>query len=361
MKTMKKYLLILLIALLALTLGACSGSRRVAATGWSEITLKEDVAYFSYGPQVYALNIKTGTQKWLFPTETETGVDFYAAPVFADDGTQLIVASYDSNLYSIDPTNGRENWSFTAAENRYVAAPLVTDQGIFAPASDNKLYSVDLNGMPLWEPFETEDPIWASPAWSESCGCIYLVSMDHFLYAINPETGSQVWKSEDLGGPIVSRPAVSDSGLIIISTFNNEVIALDEVKHTIEWRFNTSDWAWASPVIDGEQVYVSDLSGTFYTLDLATGNLLWQLAPGGKIVSAPLVQDDLIYFSTDASSLVVVSKDGVVQRNLPMEGKLYASPASDGETLLLAPSEAEYFMIALNPNGTQIWGYPPAE
>jgi outer membrane protein assembly factor BamB len=361
MKKMKKYLLILLLALLALTLGACSGSRRVAATGWSEITLKEDVAYFSYGPQVYALNIKNGTQKWLFPTEAETGVDFYAAPVFADDGKQLIVASYNSNLYSIDPTNGREIWSFTAAENRYVAAPLVTDQGIFAPASDNKLYAVDLNGMPLWEPFETEDPIWASPAWSESCGCIYLASMDHFLYAINPETGSQVWKSEDLGGPIVSRPAVSDSGLIIVSTFNNEVVALDEVKHSIEWRFNTTDWAWASPVIDGEQVYISDLSGTFYALELATGNLLWQLQPGGGIVSAPLVLDDLIYISTDASSLVVVSKDGIVQRNLPMEGKLYASPASDGETLLLAPSEAEFYLIALNQNGTQIWGYPPAE
>jgi outer membrane protein assembly factor BamB len=360
MKTMKKYFLILLLALIALSLSSCTG-RRVVATGWSEITLKEDVAYFSYGPQVYALNLKNGTQKWLYPAEPETGVDFYAAPVFADNGTQLIVASYDSNLYSIDPATGRKIWSFTNAENRYIASPLVTDLGIFAPSSDNKLYAVDLNGIPLWEPFETGEPIWASPAWSESCGCIYLASMDHILYAINPETGSLVWKTEDLGGPIVSKPAVSESGLVIVSTFNDEVVALDEKSHRVEWRFNTSDWAWASPVIDGEQVYVSDLSGTFYALELESGNLLWQLQPGGSIVSAPLVQDGQIYFSTDASSLVVISTDGVVQRNLPIEGKLFASPASDGDIIVLAPSEAEFFLIGLNQNGIQIWGYPPAK
>jgi outer membrane protein assembly factor BamB len=360
MKTMKKYFLILLLVLIALSLSACTG-RRVAATGWSEITLKEDIAYFSYGPQVYALNVKNGAQQWVYPVETETGVDFYAAPVFADNETQLIVASYDSNLYSINPATGRENWSFTGAENRYVAAPLVTEQGIFAPSSDNKLYGVDLNGIPLWEPFETGEPIWASPAWSESCGCIYVASMDHILYAVSPETGSLLWKTEDLGGPIVSQPAVSESGLVIISTFNNEIVALDEKSHRVEWRFHTPDWAWASPVIDGEQVYTSDLSGTFYALELASGKLLWQLQPGGSIVSAPLVQDGQIYFATDASSLVVVSTDGVVQRNLPIEGKLYASPASNGDIILLAPSEAEFFLIALNQNGTQIWGYPPAE
>jgi outer membrane protein assembly factor BamB len=357
---MKKYFLILLLVLIALSLSACTG-QRVAATGWSAITIKEDIAYFSFGPQVYALNVKNGAQQWIYPVEAETGKDFYSAPVFAEDDTQLIVASYDSNLYSINPATGIENWSFTGAENRYVAAPLVTDQGIFAPSSDNKLYGVDLNGIPLWEPFETGEPIWASPAWSESCGCIYVASMDHVLYAVSPETGSLLWKSEDLGGPIVSQPAVSESGLVIVSTFNNEIVALDEKSHKVEWRFNTPDWAWASPVIDGEQVYTSDLSGTFYALELETGNLLWQLQPGGSIVSAPLVQDGQIYFSTDTSSLVIVSTDGVVQRNLPIEGKLYASPASNGDIILLAPSEAEFFLIALNQNGTQIWGHPPAK
>ncbi|NQS91258.1 MAG: PQQ-binding-like beta-propeller repeat protein [Chloroflexi bacterium] len=287
-------------------------------------------------------------------------MDFYAAPVFADNDSQLIVGGFNNVLYSINPVNGSELWAFRGAENRYIAPPLVTEDGIFAASADNSLYAVDFDGLLRWE-FETDDPLWASPIWSENCGCIYQVSMDRVLYAIDPDNGKLLWKTEDLGGPIVSQPVISEDGLIILSTFDNEVIALDETRHSVEWRFHTSDWAWASPVIDGEQIYASDIGGTFYALDLASGKLLWQLQPGGGIYSAPLVADGLIYFSTDASSLVVVSQDGVVQRNQPIDGKLYASPIVAENKLLLAPSEAEFFLVALNESGVQVWGYPPAK
>ena len=81
----------------------------------------------------------------------------------------------------------------------------------------------------------------------------------------------------------------------------------------------------------------------------------------GGIYDAPAVQDGLIYFSTDTSSLVVVNQEGVVQRNQPVDGKLYAGPVAEGDKLLLAPNESEYYLIALNQNGVQAWGYPPAE
>jgi outer membrane protein assembly factor BamB len=355
----KKILFIIILTIIALTLGACSG-RRVVATGWSGITVNEETVYFSYGPHAYALNLKNGAKQWQFPAEPINNVDFYAAPVLADKNSQLLVAGFDSVLYSVNPVNGSENWSFVAAENRYVAPPLATKDGIFAANSDNSLYGLDYDGLLQWE-FETEDPLWASPIWSENCGCIYQVSMDHYLYAINPENGKLIWKSEDLGGPIVTNPSVSEDGLILLATFNNEVIALDEESHQVAWRFGTSDWAWATPVIDGEQVYASDISGTFYTLDLHSGELLWQVQPGGGIYSSPLVQDGMIYFSTDTSSLVVLSQEGVVQRTQPVEGKLYASPVGAGDKVLLAPSEAEYFLVALSENGVQVWGYPLPE
>jgi len=352
----KKILFILILAVVALTLGACSG-RRVVATGWSGITVNQETVYFSYGPHAYALNLKNGAQQWQFPTEPINGVDFYAAPVLADENNQLLVAGYDGVLYSVNPVNGSENWSFGAAENRYIAPPLVNEGLIFGANSDNSLYALDFDGLLQWE-FETEDPLWASPIWSENCGCIYQVSMDHYLYAINPENGKLIWKSEDLGGPIVNNPSISEDGLIVLATFNNEIIAIGEESHQVEWRFQTTDWAWATPVIDGDQVYASDISGTFYTLDLHSGEPLWQLQPGGGIYSSPLVQDGMIYFATDTSSLVVVSQEGVVQRNQPVEGKLYASPVGAGDKVLLAPSEAEYFLVALSESGVQVWGYP---
>ena len=355
----KKILFIIILAVIALSLSACSG-RRIVATGWSGITVNEETVYFSYGPHAYSLNIQNGAKQWQFPAEAINGVDFYAAPVLADDNNQLLIAGYNSVLYSVNPVNGSENWTFTTAENRYIAPPLATEDGIFAANSDYSLYALDLNGLLKWE-YETEDPLWASPIWSENCGCVYQVSMDHYLYAINPDNGNLVWKSEDLGGPIVNSPSLSEDGLIVLSTFGNEVIALNEESHQVEWRFQTSDWAWATPVIDGDQVYASDISGTFFALDLHSGELAWQIQPGGGIYSSPLVQDGMIYFATDTSSLIVVSEEGVVQRNQPIEGKLYASPVGAGDKILLAPSEAEYFLVALSESGVQVWGYPPPQ
>lgn len=364
MTKMKKLLMITILALLALGLGACTG-RRIVAAGWSGVTATEDTAYFSYGPQAYAVSLKNGSQKWLYPAEPINGVDFYAAPTFTSDGEQLILASYKNEIHSVDPNSGIKNWSYAVPADsrtavRFIDSPLAIDQGIFASASNNTLYALDLEGSLLWE-YQTEDPLWASPVWSGNCQCLYQVSMDHHLYALDAETGELLWKSEDMGGPIVSPPAISESGLIIISTFNNEVIALEESSQEVAWRFAASNWAWASPVVDGEQVYVSDISGKFYALELATGDVIWQIQPGGGIYDAPVVLDGLIYFSTDASSLVIVNQEGVVQNNQPFDGKLYAGPVAGGDKLLLAPNESDYYLIALNQSGVQVWGYPPAE
>jgi outer membrane protein assembly factor BamB len=360
MKLNKKHLLIIILSIVAISLGACTGGRRIVASGWSGVTVGEETAYFSYGPHAYAINLATGTQQWQYPAEPNNNEDFYAAPVLADDGNQLIVVGYSGSLFSVNPANGSAIWSFNEAGNRYIASPLVTDSAIYAPSSDNTLYALNLDGTPIWQ-FTTEAPLWASPAWSESCQCIYQASLDHHLYALNPDNGDLIWKTEELGGPVVSQPVISESGLIILGTFNNEVIAINEDNQAIEWRYSTEDWAWASPVIDGEQVYASDISGSFYALDLQSGDLLWKIQPGGGIYSAAYVLDDLVYFSTDASSLVVVSKEGVIQRNQPINGKLYSGPVGADEKLLLTPTDGEFFLVALNENGVQIWGFPPAE
>lgn len=360
----KKLLFIIILAILALGLGACTG-RRVVAAGWSGVTADEETVYFSYGPQAYAVSLKNGVQQWQYPSEPINGVDFYAAPVLSPDGEQLILASYKNEIHSVNPDSGLKNWIYAVPEDnrssiRFIDSPLILDQGIFAPASNNTLYALDMNGILQWE-YQTDDPLWASPIWSENCQCLYQASMDHHLYALDAESGSLRWKSEDLGGPIVSPPAITESGLIIVSTFNNEVIALDESTQEVEWRFTTSNWAWGSPLVDGEQVYVSDISGNFYALELATGDVIWQIQPEGGIYDAPVVVEGLIYISTDTSSLVVVNQEGVIQRNQPFEGKLYAGPIAGGDKLLLAPSESEYYLIALNLNGVQAWGYPPAD
>lgn len=357
---MKKYLIILITILtFSITASACSGSR-LSASGWPGLTTDQETAYLAAGQHVYAVNLKNGTMRWKYPTKAQNDVTFFGAPALSDDG-QLIITGYDGNVYSIDPANGEENWRYERAQDRFIAGPLVTSKGIFAASADHNLYAISLEGSELWSPFETEEPIWAPPSTTEACEYIYLASMDHHIYVINIEDGSLLWKTEDLGGPIVSKPIIAEDKTIYASTFANEVLAIDVEDQDVLWRFETEDWAWASPVTDGDRVYASDLSGTFYALDKESGNVVWQVQPGGRIVSAPLIAEDRIYFGTDEGSLVVSSKDGTIQRNQTLEGKLYTSPAANGDLILVAPTGNENLLIAYDENGVMRWDFAPSD
>jgi outer membrane protein assembly factor BamB len=355
----KTTILIITLILLALTAAGCSG-RRITTSGWPGLTVHEDLAYLASGPHVYAVNLANGTLKWQFPAEQQRDMTFYAPPAVLNED-QLIVAGYDDILHSINPENGQENWSYDGPKDRLIAEPLVTDQAIFVTSADHYLYAVDHQGNQLWEPFETEEPIWAAPVWSEDCECVVIASMDHRVYAVDPETGTEIWQTEDLGGPIVSKPAVSDDGILYVSTFNNEIIAMDVETQSIRWRFTTTDWAWAAPIIAGEQLYVSDLAGNFYALDRSEGEQLWVLNPGGRIVSAPLVMGENVYFGTDQGSLVVASSEGAIQRSQDLTGKIYTSPDGSQDIFLVAPTEHDDLLLAFDENGAQLWNFSPSD
>ncbi|MBS1249412.1 MAG: Desiccation/radiation resistance protein [Chloroflexi bacterium] len=359
-ETMKKILVLTLtLIIITLSLSACGSGRRVATSSWAELTTDQDTAYLAAGPQVYAVNLNNGSLKWQYPPEIDPKISFYAAPVLTDDG-QLIVGGYDNVLYSLDPANGNLNWTYEEAQGRYIGRPLVTPEGIFAPSADGNLYAINFQGQELWEPFPTEEPIWAEPISAEDCECIYVASMDHRIYAIDPQKGTLLWKTEGLGGSIVSAPSVSDSALYA-STFDQEIIAIDTDTQSITWRFETKDWAWASPVLDGDQLYVSDIAGNFYALDATNGEQLWQIQPGGEIVSPPLVLDEKIYFGTSDGAFIIAGRDGTIQQNNTLEGKLYSSPVATGDLVLVAPTEQENLLLGYDPSGVQKWSFTLSE
>ncbi|MGD2159497.1 MAG: PQQ-like beta-propeller repeat protein [Anaerolineales bacterium] len=344
---------LLSIIFIGITLSACSG-RAGTATGWASVIADEENAYLAYNNHVYAINLTNGIERWHYPAEPDNNITFFAAPALTPDN-QLIVGGYDNNLYSLDPTNAGLNWTFEESQNRYIAGPKVTENGIFSPSADKNLYAVDFNGERLWQPFETEQPLWSTPAVGNNCDCIYLPSMDHRVYAIDTSTGGMIWKTQDLGGAIVGTPEVSDDGVLYVGTFENEMLALDTLNGEIVWRFPTEDWVWAGPTLDGQHLYFGDLSGTFYALKRSSGELDWKIQPGGAIVGKPLVTEEGIYFTTEDGSIVSVSEDGTPRWNQTIEGNLHAGPVQANDLILVPTSQIQSLVIALDENGVQKW------
>ena len=105
------------------------------------------------------------------------------------------------------------------------------------PSLDHSLYALYAsNGALKWE-FEAEDMITASPVITE--GVVYLTANSAGAYALEAETGSQVWHYPQEGSLKVL----------------------------------------ASPAVASDLVYVNADDGKLYALDAATGELRWELEP----------------------------------------------------------------------------------
>ncbi|MEA3350909.1 MAG: PQQ-binding-like beta-propeller repeat protein, partial [Chloroflexota bacterium] len=340
MKFIRIILIILATLLITATLSACTGRRRLVASGWAGVTTDAESAYMAYNNHVYAIDLANGNERWRYPAEPDTNITFFAPPALTSDG-QLIVGGYDSVLYSLNPKNGQVNWKYKEATGRFIAGPLVTESGIFAPSTDQNVYAVDFDNQPLWNPFPTEKEIWASPTADPECECIYVSSMDHHVYAIDAQNGSEIWKTENLGGSIVGTPALSSDQVLYIGSIAKEMVALDTKDGSELWRFPTEDWVWAGPAISEDMLFFGDLSGTFYALNRQSSELVWKIQPGGSIVGTPLVTDDAIYFTNEDGALISVSPEGTIRWQENFDGNTYTAPAAAGDLILVSTSQPE--------------------
>jgi outer membrane protein assembly factor BamB len=353
--------------LAAAVLSACAGGA-YQASSWPGLTVSQGTGFLADNSFVYAINLENGSQKWKFPADkAEKNMFFFAAPGLTEDG-QLIVGGYDHVLYSLNVNNGNLLWSFTGADDRYIASPLITAGSIFAPNANGKVYALDLKGNLKWS-FDTGKSIWAQPATNENCDCLFISSMDHHLYALEAETGSLIWKSPDLGAAIVSSPTFGEDGVIFVGTFGDEMLALDAKTGAILWRAPATGWVWSSPAFQNGTLYFGDIKGSFFALDTA-GNPTWApIKADGTITGKPLIKDELVYFGTENGTVYSVSAEGsatpvanlnsLVLNEKTVEGKIHAPILSSNGLLLVTPSQSESLLVALTSSGSLKWSFVP--
>jgi eukaryotic-like serine/threonine-protein kinase len=353
----KTITILLASAFLAIFLSACTGSAFIAS-GWTGLAVNAEQVYVAHNQYVYAVNVENGQEIWRYPERGQANKTFFADPILSEDGSQLLVASYDNVLYSINPHTGLENWPYDRSQDHLIASPLVHNNIIYAPSSDQHLYALDENRATLWT-FRTGAALWAQPAYSAVCGCILLTSMDHNIYALNPETGDLRWQ-QDLGGSVVGTPTISDDGAsIYIGSFGGGMFSLNARTGAVDWNTQTEGWIWAGPALYDGRLFFGDLDGNLYSLNASRGNILWQVTPDGPIAGTPLVTEDGLFIGTENGTVVGFAHNGSSLWTQNIGGKIYTSPAIAGDVILVAPIETDFRLVALNLNGTERWRYTP--
>lgn len=357
---MKKINFVILLALGALLLSACTGGRASLVNTFPGLAADGARAYLASGSHIYAVDVTNGQEVWRYPAETDSNILFYANPVLTPDG-QLLVGSEGNNheLVSIDPATGKDLWAapFTAAKSKWVGSVLVFNETIYAPNSDGFLYILDMNGKKFADPIELGGALWSAPVTDGSY--IYVTALDHHLHIIDPETNSVV-KVVDLGGASPSSPVVGEDGIYIGSFSSNiEYIQPSGKQEVIT---TASNWIWGTPALDNGTLYYADLDGTLYSLDLASGRQNWDaVKPDGPIVANLLVSGDQIYVVTEAGTFLALDRDAKVIWEKVPGGKIYTTPVLSGEMIVVAPYQADFNLAAYDATGKQAWTFTPVK
>jgi hypothetical protein len=301
--------------------------------------------YISTAKGLYALDAATGADKWVYPTEMPLG---HSPTVYKD---MVIVGGFDRQLHAINALNGQKIWTFQAGAG-FDTNPLVIDGKVFVGNRDGFFYAViaegDNAGKLVWK-YQTQGPIHYSAAYKN--GVVFFASNDSHAYALDAQSGKQVWKSAKLPGagfhswwPVIYRDYVIFSGSYNYR-FGSELGASsmrildmegvypnysEDPRGTLVGPLGkeSGDWAAGTPTIDTSKPTLTDNGSTvpiteyfekypwrrtYFVLERATGSeYKTDLNNNGKPEYAPF-----LWFGTAGGNRYppVVGSDGVIYQS----------------------------------------------
>jgi outer membrane protein assembly factor BamB len=219
--------------------------------------------------------------------------------------------------------------------------------------------------------FEADQAIWAAPLVTTET--TYFVSLDHFVYAVETETGRERWATE-LPGAMAGTPILSEDGrTVYVGNFDYDLYALNAANGEVLWKIVAENWVWGHPVMAGEKLFFGDLAGYLYAVNPGTGELLWSEKVADAIRGAPVYDSESgrLYVTgrkvanpgAATTRGVVLALDPNDYRTIweqPTDEAIYTSPALSNGLLLVTPAQGETLLLVYNDEtGVLQWRFAP--
>jgi len=203
----------------------------------------------------------------------------------ATDGSRLFAAGADGTVMSLDPENGRDNWTIRL-ETELSAGPAVAD------------------------------------------GYVAVVSKDGDLIALDADSGEERWR-KFIDGESLARPLIRNRTVIIV-TVDNRLRAYGLIDGRERWTLEESTPALtlrgnASPVGVSNSVVAGFDNGRVMAVEIDTGNVLWQ-----QMLSPPTGRSDLERLADVDGAIAVVGQDIYAAG---YQGRIAALAAESGQGL----------------------------
>ena len=301
-----------------------------------------------------------------------------AAPVIADG--KLYVMGTTAEITAFDAASGARLWSVQFGDGGKNKASLfgggVSVEGAFLYAT-NGLGDVGAlnvaNGSVVWKK-RPGGPLRGAPTVAN--GNVFAMSQDNQLFALKAADGNVEWSEAaavQLAGVFgVAAPAVAQ-GTVVAGFSSGDLNAYRYENGRTVWQdalsrtsINTSVGTLsdidAAPVIDQGRVFAVGQGGRMVSLELVTGQRLWEMNVAG--ISTPWVSGEWLFVVTDEAKLLCIARaTGKVRWSTPLQryrkeksknGPVsWSGPVLAGDRLVLASSEGEMVSVGATDGKVQ--------
>lgn len=176
---------------------------------------------------------------------------------------------------------------------------------IFAASRDGNVFAIDPDtGNTVWRS-ELDTHLSAGPGVGE--GIVVVAAADGFLVALDADSGDELWRA-DIAGESLSRPLI-DSGLVVVLTIDNRLRALSAFDGSDRWIVEKSTPSLtmrgsAAPILVGTTVIAGFDNGRLVAVNIADGAEAWD-----TLISAAAGKSDLERLADVDGQIGVVGQD----------------------------------------------------
>ena len=285
--------------------------------------------------------------------------------VFTMDAQDVVTAFAEKD--------GRQLWRFDprpkgADDPTYGGGVAITENAVYIGTGYGQVIALNIfTGKQYWR-VNVSAPIHSPP--TVAAGRVFVVTVENELNVLSATDGHKLWTHNGIPEPAGlaggASPAVAGD-VVVVPYSSGEIYALRIENGRVLWNdslaaaqpvgaLSSLADIRGAPVIDRDRVLAISHSGLMVSIDLRTGDRIWEQDIGG--VHAPWVAGDFIYVLSAENELLCLTRaDGRVRwtQELPQwenEAKkkdpiFWSGPILAGDRLIVISSEGE--AISLSP------------
>lgn len=199
--------------------------------------------------------------------------------------------------------------------------------------------------------FDTGGEVYSSPVIVDAR--LFVASKSGILFALDAETGTELWQFQLSDYVVRSTPTVRDGMLFIGAGFN--LFAIDATTGQEKWRFPMRYAGQSSPIVVGDGVLLTSQEGWVYHVDRSTGQMLWRLNTEGLPFGSIAANDSVAIYATDTGIVQCVTiATGRPCWRKDIAAGIFAAPTMSNDAVILVSRSGVTYSLSLT-DGATLW------